>query len=425
MLSMPVIHYERHPAFVRERRECIPEDDGIVTLITVLDHEFTAACTRCTDAPANEFARLATDKAVELARLCRFSRDLTADTVDRVNKALAQTAMELTAIVNYLAESNAPPKLADAASDAVAAQIADDGIAVTQIPDKTISLLRDGLRHQIDEVRRMAARNPRDRRSLPLQLTGKPWETLWAALHEAGIIGGVAIHEGRDIRPMNWSLMQNSPEEQWYKDCYADCGVATSPLAYMHYDHDCNYAKIQVYLSDVDLDAAPFSYIPGSHTWQGSPTQQMIFKTLDMAFATLPKAAGDVYYRTRFKNPAYRREFLKLPTAFQGTSHFGDDVLPESELGQELMQRERFVTSDVGNCMVFTGGKALHRGGMARAKERLVLQVGVSAKPPVSWSLEKKSIKQVTAERVGRFLRATIGDAGTEAIGRRVRRVFG
>jgi hypothetical protein len=256
---MPVIDYRRHPGFPCDDQLEAYDNVLINGIIAEVDSAFVGAITEQSGIAAAECAAVATEKVDERDQLCSRLPDWAPDMMGRVRKALAQTAMELTAIVNYLAESNAPPKLADAASDAVAAQILDDGIAVTQIPDRTISVLRDGLRHQIDEVRRMAARNPRDRRSLPLQLTGKPWETVWAALHEAGIIGGVAIHEGRDIRPLNWSLMQNSPEEQWYKDCYADCGVATSPLAYMHYDHDCNYAKIQVYLSDVDLDAAPFS----------------------------------------------------------------------------------------------------------------------------------------------------------------------
>ena len=424
-MSMPIIDYRMHPGFRSYALHKPGDESQITAALRTIDTAFDGRIGSGSPITADEWAGSVHFAFADLKAFSDTMPGVSTDVACRVHKVLLQTEKELAAIVEYKCQRHDGPVPADSASAAIQSQIEVDGIAITRLPDCTIATLRDALQSEITEVRAMAERNPEERRSLPMKISGKAWDILWTALNEVGIVGGVALHERREVRPMTWSIMQNSPSERWYRDCYADVGIETSPLAYMHYDHDCNFAKIQVYLSDVDLGSAPFSYVPGSHTWGGSPTQQMIFKSLDMAFANLPKHKGDSYYRTRFHYPEYRRLFLALPTAFQGTSHFGDDVLPDSELGQDLMRRERFVTSDVGNCMVFTGGKALHRGGMSRTKERLVLQVGVSAVPPISWSLEQKSMKQVAAERIGRFLRATIGEARTTDLGRRVRRIIG
>ena len=421
----PTIDYASHPGFRSFASPRTEFDDRVAELVALIDTGLAhasrsdpmQAATAWTDQTARHWNEL-------IAYASHFDHG-SCDTADRYRKAIRQAEIEMRSMVAYMTETPARPDDGDDCSRAVAAQIADDGIAVASVPEPTVAAIRDHLRASIAEVRQMADRAPLDRRSLPMPLQGKAWTRVWDALLDCGVVGGISLHERRQVKPMGWSLTLNTPSERWYKDCYADVGLETSPLAYMHYDHDFNYAKIQLYLSDVDLDSAPFSYIPGSHRWGGSPTQQMIFKTLDMAFASIPKPSGDVYYRTRFKYPDHRRQFMLLPTPLQGTSHFGDDVLADSDLARDLMARERFVTSDVGNCMVFTGGKALHRGGMAKSKERLVLQVGVAAAPPVSWSLEKKSLKQIAAERIGGMLRATIGDAATDALGRRVRSLIG
>jgi hypothetical protein len=68
---------------------------------------------------------------------------------------------------------------------------------------------------------------------------------------------------------------------------------------------------------------------------------------------------------------------MQLPRAFQGTSHFGDDVLPGTELARDLAAREfKFLCNDGGRVLVFDGGRTLHRGALVQTGERLALQVG-------------------------------------------------
>src|SRR5207244_1942850 len=85
----------------------------------------------------------------------------------------------------------------------------------------------------------------------------------------------------------------------------------------------------------------------------------------------------DAAYRGTAGSPERRRIFRQLPRACQGTSHFGDDVVPGSDLAHELAAREfKFLSADRGRVLVFDGGHTLHRGALVETGERLALQVG-------------------------------------------------
>lgn len=423
--QMPICDYHQHPAFRDYKTTSSEESLAIRAAIDALDDAFVAvAHSRRTDA-LDEWRTNTQCMWNDITGAVQRLPHLAEHTRRRCATAVKQAAFELDAMVAYLCRPCTVDLAGDEASKRVAKQISRDGIAVTRVPESTVALLRSQLREETAHLAGIARRDPHNQRMLPMRLSGPPWETLWSAINECGLVGGVSLHELQQVKPMYWSLALNTPSERWYRDCYDDVGVPTSPAAYMHYDHDFNFAKIQVYLTDVDLDSAPFSYIPGSHLWKGSNVQQMIFKTLDSAFSDLARPPGEVYYRLRFRLPEQRQQFMLLPECFRGTSHFGDDILFDSPLAEQLLPQERFVTSDVGNAMVFTGGKALHRGGLARSKERLVLQVGISAETPASWALQPKSLRQAAAEHAGRAARGIFGDRLVTRAGRWIRSMTG
>jgi hypothetical protein len=67
---------------------------------------------------------------------------------------------------------------------------------------------------------------------------------------------------------------------------------------------------------------------------------------------------------------------MQLPTAFQGSSHFGDDVLPEAPIVKPLLSQEHsFLSTDRGQILVFDGARTLHRGSLVRQGERVAMQV--------------------------------------------------
>lgn len=422
---MPICDYSAHPAFRDYATATAEESLAIRAALDALDNAFDVAArsrrTESLDEWRTQTQRVWNDIKEAVQRLPHLAEH----TRRRCTTAVIQAAFELDAMVAYLCTQRNEDVAADEASRRVAEKISRDGIAVTRVPDSTVALLRSHLRDETAHLAVIARRDPRNRRMLPMRMAGAAWETVWSAINECGLVGGVSLHEQQQVKPMNWSLALNTPSERWYRDCYADVGIPTSPAAYMHYDHDFNFAKIQVYLSDVDLESAPFSYIPGSHLWKGSNVQQMIFKTLDSAFSDLTRPVGEDYYRLRFRLPEQRKQFMLLPECFRGTSHFGDDILEDSPLAEQLLPQERFVTSDVGNAMVFTGGKALHRGGLARSKERLVLQVGVSAVTPASWALQPRSLRQTAAENAGRAARIVFGEQFVTRAGRWIRSITG
>lgn len=82
------------------------------------------------------------------------------------------------------------------------------------------------------------------------------------------------------------------------------------------------------------------------------------------------------YIVPRLVHPELRRIFMQLPTAFQGSSHFGDDVLPDTPIAQRLLSKEQsFLSADRAQVMVFDGARTLHRGSLVRQGERVAMQV--------------------------------------------------
>ncbi len=93
---------------------------------------------------------------------------------------------------------------------------------------------------------------------------------------------------------------------------------------------------------------------------------------------------------------------MQLPTAFQGSSHFGDDVLPDTPIAQRLLSKEQsFLSADRAQVMVFDGAAHLAQrflGSAGRAR----CDAGGIQEP--RRSQDKSSIKrrqrplQITAE---------------------------
>ena len=66
---------------------------------------------------------------------------------------------------------------------------------------------------------------------------------------------------------------------------------------------------------------------------------------------------------------------MELPAQFQGSSHFGDDILDDTVLAGGLGSREIQFVSTAAEAVVFDGPRTLHRGSLVKEGERLALQV--------------------------------------------------
>ena len=248
-------------------------------------------------------------------------------------------------------------------------------------------------RNALDAKRKGA---PRGQAScvVPLPQEGVYWQAFRRAIARAGIQESVNSYSRLPL-DLDYCVLQLShPDECWWKDCYADEGISTSKASYMHYDQDYSLIKAIVYLQPVTTNG-PFSLIPASEVAPVSYSREAFFKRLDGRVASA-NVGGDtdcVYYRKQFKSPDFRREFLRIPSALRGTSHFGDDILDGTSKSDWLLRHERKITTDVANCTVFTGGRTVHRGGLVESGERWALQLGFRERDP-SWVGLKNRVKR-------------------------------
>jgi hypothetical protein len=113
---------------------------------------------------------------------------------------------------------------------------------------------------------------------------------------------------------------------------------------------------------------------------------------IDKALKSDPEAKFP-YYRKAFKLEKYRREFIKIPSVFRGTSHFGDDLIDGSKMSNFILGKELKITSDIANCTIFTGGRIFHRGGFVDKGERWAIQIGFRQREH-SWTGFKTRVKR-------------------------------
>jgi hypothetical protein len=101
------------------------------------------------------------------------------------------------------------------------------------------------------------------------------------------------------------------------------------------------------------------------------------------------------YYRPRFLLKEYRQDLLALPSAFRGTTHFGDDIVDGSELSSQLLAAEETFLGEAGLMVVFDGSAGIHRGSQVERGERWALQIAMRAIRPNSPTTKSilKSIK--------------------------------
>ena len=331
---------------------------------------------------------------------------------ERTLKVIDDAADTMAAWIRWKAKCRPRPPKSETAQQLLK-QMQETGAAIVTVSPQTRQRLFDLLKEERATLERRHSLNPIDRCVLHMRARGEAYDLFMETLREQGLIDAVNGHFGRKAGVIYWYLAHNTASEQWYKDCYADVGLPTAKTAYAHFDNDFDLAKIQLYLTDVDEDNGPFAFVPGSHKWSGNRAQQFVFKQMDRTFK-YPKNE-ELYYRPRFGSPEYRAEILQLPQPLQGSSHFGDDVVPGSDLERELDDAFLKVTADQGNCCVFAGGDLIHYGGLVDGEDRWVLQLGLAIEKP--WSAGPEATRSLL-RRLATRCRKFIGDRPIDAIRR-------
>jgi len=66
---------------------------------------------------------------------------------------------------------------------------------------------------------------------------------------------------------------------------------------------------------------------------------------------------------------------MSLPKSLKFNSHFGWDIIPNTELENLLEKNEIKLIGNAGKFIVFDGGNVIHRGGLINKGERVALQI--------------------------------------------------
>ena len=193
-----------------------------------------------------------------------------------------------------------------------------------------------------------------------------------------GTLGLLSEIYGRRIAVTGLAVELSVPSSDWWKD---KIGASSRPphTLYCHIDESNRYPKSIVYLSKVTRDNGPFSVYPGvlevlKPTHLGNLTGKVIGKIGRKKSSKLFKYFSKSYHQS-MNSENFRKEFSMLPSEIQFNSHFGWDVMPETEIEEFISSKEVIMEGESGTFCIFNGGELLHRGGLANTGKRVALQV--------------------------------------------------
>jgi ectoine hydroxylase-related dioxygenase (phytanoyl-CoA dioxygenase family) len=131
-----------------------------------------------------------------------------------------------------------------------------------------------------------------------------------------------------------------------------------------------------IYITPVNEENGATRAIPKTNLWERSDFVFRMHKALDSVVgARYANYVRKSHYRPIARHAELRRIFMGLPKPFQGTSHFGDDLLGDSELACTLEKLEIPYCSQGSDALVFDGSHLFHRGSLVKSGERMAIQV--------------------------------------------------
>lgn len=156
------------------------------------------------------------------------------------------------------------------------------------------------------------------------------------------------------------TLQWNRAGERHWSNKFADLEAINSTAEWLHVDTGSGVFKAIYYVSDeVTAESGAFSYVVGSNNRYTSLIDRLIRNAADRS------GIGGT-------DREDRRMFNALPRFFQRKADFGFDVVDEA--AEPLKARERVCSSADGNLILFDNF-GMHRGGMVRKGERVILQI--------------------------------------------------
>jgi hypothetical protein len=252
------------------------------------------------------------------------------------------------------------------------------------------------------QLKQRAEANPGGRMNMPLPQGAAVMRRLGRLLHRNGAMEIGQANRKKPIEIDSFSLHYAHAGQDWYRNCYADVGLSTAKLAYLHYDRDATCLKVLTYLNPVHEGAGAFGFVRGSGQWQrsefGFALRNFLMPALDQYF---PVRDSGNYYRAFFSDPEARRVMLSLPPALHGSSHYGDDIVDGTQWHQQVASALTPITGETG-CVLFDGGRGLHIGGITNTEPRWAIQLNLRPSP------SRSAFQQL--KRLGRQVQARLRD---------------
>lgn len=192
-----------------------------------------------------------------------------------------------------------------------------------------------------------------------------------------GIFSDVSQFVGIDYGFTGLSLELSYEGSTWWRDAI---GNEQPPRTmYAHLDESIFAPKSIVYLSEVKSENGPTTLFPSAYQEMGNnPLQDIIGRVIGRVGSREGSRLAEHYRKTYHQTAGsreFRRHFMMLPEELRFNSHLGWDVMPGSDLEGDLAEREVEMLGPAGTFIVFDGSNLLHRGGLIREGERVVLQV--------------------------------------------------
>ena len=381
MTQFPVIDYRAHPAFSRAVSAYHYDDQLIAGHVAGIDRAFLSyrSLPRASIADA---AQVASDISRIAQEIIQHAADVNAPIIAR--EWLGSSVAWAVADIHYECVRLA---LRDAQYDVSALKaeqqvrlnkLRSDGMYVAEVDDRDFSAVQRMALSFAPDLRRRVSDSPTDRAVYSPSRVSPLGRAIQKLLSNAGVLEVLSSYKSTRMAIMGTGLEYSRADQAWHAGVYSDIGLAESPLKYLHVDQADHLPKAMIYATPVTNDNGPTGIIRESNTWERSEFLFRAHKGLDVVtIGRYGKYVGGAEYRAAARSPELRAIFMQLPIAFQGSSHFGDDVLPNTPLAQRLLsQEQKFLSTERGQVLVFDGARTLHRGSLVRQGERVALQVG-------------------------------------------------
>jgi hypothetical protein len=252
----------------------------------------------------------------------------------------------------------------------------DQGMYIADLSPQAYADIRRLALEHLPGLRERALSNRFNRAVTNASFNSPLWKAIKRGVKDAGILDVLSEYKQNKMTLLGAGLEYSCPEQDWYQNIYEDIGLSDSPMQYLHTDQGDCLPKSMIYVTPVNDKNGATMAIPGSNRWEISACQMRMYKALDQHVGIrYAKYVHKAEYRPLARYAELRQIFMGLPRAFQGSSHFGDDVLAGTELASTLAKQEIAYVSQGGQSLVFDGPHLLHRGSLVKSGERLALQV--------------------------------------------------